>query len=101
MEFPFKVGDELIVKPGVRDYTSTTPGSIGKITEIYDSYFKVNFSLITGYTYSITKYSFSIYEHSNFSLLNSSSIPPDSKYYKVLAKIEQLKQRRKEQGYAY
>jgi hypothetical protein len=103
MEFPFKIGDKVIVKTGVNAYGITTPGSEGIITEIYFNYFMVSFSKLTsGYSsWGIEEYTFEADNYINFSLVTESTIDKSSKYYKVLCKVEQLKQKRKEQGYAY
>lgn len=101
MSFPFNVGDRVVVKPRVNDYSITTPGSEGIIIYIGKFDFKVRFTKVTSSSeYALEYYSFNTSDYNNFALIDL-GLDTSNKYYKVIRKIKEMEQKRKEQGYAY
>lgn len=103
MLIPFKVGDTVVVRPNVSDYSITTPGSQGEVISVTTEYFQVAFTKLTSRPYSTypERFSFSWDELENFSLVFSNLSEADKKYSKVVLKIRQMNADRKEKGYAF
>lgn len=107
-KLPFNIGDKVIVNPNTQGiFPITIPGSIGTIINItnfslnYDIYC-IKFENIK-YKYDLGTFNFSsITIKRYFSLYNTFILSKhDKKYEKVILKIKQLENKRKELGYAY
>lgn len=101
MGMPFKVGDYVIISEDI-GYRYTKLGSEGIVTKVWsddDSEVRVKFYKLTGPQYSDSEHEFTIRVDA-LSLIDP-SIDINHKHFKVLMKVKQMNNRRKEMGYAF